>query len=95
MSSDDDVSSRHKALATYSRTVEPGGPEVVLYQPRVAPPSVQALVHRVKPGDRLDLIAQRYYGDPFQYWRIVDANQGFAPDELLEPGTTLVIPKGG
>ncbi len=28
----------------------------------------------VQAGDRLDLIANRAYGDPRQFWRIADAN---------------------
>jgi len=44
-------------------------------------------------GDRLDLLAARYFGDPLQYWRIADANPAPSPDELLEPGRVLIIPR--
>lgn len=54
--------------------------------------------HRVVPGDRLDLIAHRYYGDPAGAWRICDANAALDPEELVGPdavGTVLVIPVPG
>ena len=38
--------------------------------------------HEVVEGDRLDLIAARWYGDPELWWRIVDANPCGHPDEL-------------
>ena len=35
-------------------------------------------------GDRLDNLAQRYIGDPEQFWRLCDANGAMRPDELTE-----------
>ena len=40
--------------------------------------------HTVTEGDRLDVIAARYIGDPTQFWRICDANGAMRPDELTE-----------
>ena len=58
------------------------------------PPSVRT--HRVGPEDRLDLIAHRYLGVPEQYWRVVDANEGMLPPELVgEVGRRLRIPHNG
>ena len=85
-------SSRHAGLPTYVVPVGPEGQELTLYVPRTVPPTPAVLLHRVSAGDRLDLLAQRFFGDPLQYWRIVDANPSFAPEELLEPGTLLRIP---
>lgn len=51
--------------------------------------------HRVRAGDRLDLIAARYYGDPTASWRIAEANTALDPDELTGPAaeaTVLLIP---
>lgn len=49
--------------------------------------------HLVVAGDRLDLLAQHYYGDPLLAWRIADANRADNPTELtLEPGRVLKIP---
>jgi nucleoid-associated protein YgaU len=53
--------------------------------------------HTVTDGDRLDLIASRYLGDPELQWRICDANGAFRPKELVEEaGSTLriTLPEG-
>lgn len=41
--------------------------------------------HSVVQGDRLDLLAARYLGDPQLWWRIADANPAsdLDPDELI------------
>jgi nucleoid-associated protein YgaU len=40
--------------------------------------------HLVVAGDRLDLLAQRYFGDPLLSWRIADANRAGDPSRLVE-----------
>jgi phage tail protein X len=66
--------------------------------PRVPPPHAAGIAlarHRVEVGDRLDLIAFRYYGDPAGAWQICDANAALDPDDLVGPaavGTVIVIP---
>lgn len=72
--------------ARRERTIE-------LLTPRFAARQPLAFVHQVVSTDRLDLIAARYYGDPLQAWRIVDANPCKSPDELLVPGRLLRIPR--
>lgn len=48
--------------------------------------------HTVRQGDRLDLIAAKYLGDPLMFWLICDANGAIRPNELVEtPGTVLNI----
>jgi nucleoid-associated protein YgaU len=84
-------SSRHEHLGTYR--AGKGSAELELFQPRFAARTERALEHRVVAGDRLDLLAARYFGDPLQFWRIADANSSSSPDELLEPGRVLVIPR--
>ena len=43
-------------------------------------------------GDRLDLIAAKYLGDPLMAWLICDANGAMAPYDLVKtPGTVLAI----
>ncbi|MEJ2862570.1 tail protein X [Actinomycetospora flava] len=58
--------------------------------------TVAALAHhRVLTGDRLDLLAARYYGDSTAWWRIAEANDALDPDTLTGPdavGAVLVIP---
>ncbi len=69
------------------------GRELVYKRLRVIPKTTGVLTHRVSPEDRLDLIAHRFFGDPEQFWRIVDANDGTMPPELVEDvGRRLVIP---
>ena len=43
-------------------------------------------------GDRLDLIAAKYLGDPLIFWLICDANGAIEPETLVEtPGTVVNI----
>ncbi|GLZ48204.1 hypothetical protein Acsp06_43890 [Actinomycetospora sp. NBRC 106375] len=79
-----------------------GGSREVRYVRRRPLPPPDSLVvlarHRVLDGDRLDLIAARYYGDPTASWRIAEANTAFDPDALTGPdavGSVLVIPVPG
>ncbi|TNJ35863.1 LysM domain-containing protein [Arenimonas terrae] len=48
--------------------------------------------HSVVEGDRLDLLASRYFSDPEQYWKLCDANGALRPDALVEAiGRSLSI----
>lgn len=48
--------------------------------------------HLVTQGERLDIIASHYLGDPEQFWRICDANGVLRPEDLTEkPGKRLRI----
>jgi nucleoid-associated protein YgaU len=53
----------------------------------------KALTYVVKEGDRLDLLAYRFYGDPTKFWLICDANQPMFPFELMDPGRRIIIPQ--
>lgn len=87
-----DPSSRHQDLERYEVVLAPGAEPVELYVPRVVPDARASQVHRVNAGDRLDLLAHRFFGDPFQYWRIADANPTLTPDDALDPGAVIAIP---
>jgi nucleoid-associated protein YgaU len=67
----------------------------VPYLKRRFPASAEAATvvveHTVVAGDRLDLRAARYLGDPTQSWRLCDANGAFRPEELEEVGRVIVI----
>jgi hypothetical protein len=53
-----------------------------------------ALVYQVKEGDRLDLLAWRFFHDPRKWWLIADANPGtLDPADLLQPGKSIVTPR--
>ncbi|MES2639548.1 MAG: hypothetical protein V4850_08680 [Myxococcota bacterium] len=93
------TSSRFDAHPTWRAAV--AGRQVELYAPRRAASlgtrgaaeADEAGWHTVAAGERLDLIAQRWYGDPLQSWRILDANEAAAPTELETVGRRLRIPR--
>jgi len=87
-----DPSSRHGKLPSYEVILAPGAAPIELFQPRTIPVPAQSVVHTVRAEDRLDLLANRYYGDPFQYWRIADANPALTPEDVLDPGAQISIP---
>ena len=87
-----DPSSRHNDLGTYLVVLAPGTDPVELYEPRTTTIPAASVVHTVVAPDRLDLLANRYFGDPFQFWRIADANPALSPEDVLDPGMTIAIP---
>ena len=88
------ATSRYAATPT-AKIVTPEGRTVVYLRRRFAPPPeslAPLLEHSVSQGDRLDILAAQYLGDPEQFWRLCDANNALDPDELTEgPGRVLVI----
>lgn len=89
----EDSSSRHSQLATYKRPVSNSKPAVTLYQPRIRRAQETDRYHYVSAGERLDLLAYRYYNDPYLFWRVADANPSVAIEGLVEAGRTLTITK--
>ncbi|MFS8203785.1 hypothetical protein ACLVWQ_34575 [Streptomyces sp. CWNU-52B] len=52
--------------------------------------------HTVSSGERPDLLGQRYFGDPAQWWQIADANPVLDPRELTdEAGQVIEVPLPG
>lgn len=48
--------------------------------------------HTVTRGDRLDLIAAKYLGDPLMFWLLCDANGAIRPNSLIAtPGSVVAI----
>ena len=88
--------SRYCASKTLSYT-GPNGQAITYLARRFVPqpgaPNFATIAtHTVKQGDRLDLIAAKYLGDPLMFWLICDANGAIKPEDLVEtPGTTLNI----
>ncbi len=63
------------------------GRKIIYIRRRFVPPPERfelLLEHLVTQGERLDLIAAQYLGDPEQFWRLCDANGAIRPDELTE-----------
>tara|TARA_B100001250_G_C19684694_1_gene737486 strand:+ start:25 stop:330 length:306 start_codon:yes stop_codon:yes gene_type:complete len=51
------------------------------------------IIHTVRPGERLDLLAYKYYGDVGLWWVISRANRLDPSDIGLDASTELRIPK--
>lgn len=51
-----------------------------------------AASHQLQPGETLDRLAARYYGDPFRWRPIAEAN-GITDPFALRPGIILDIPR--
>ncbi|MDI3403659.1 hypothetical protein QIS96_07445 [Streptomyces sp. B-S-A6] len=79
----------------------PDGTEVRYAKRRLLPPIEETAdgdtqTHTVSTGERPDLLGQRYFGDPSQWWQIADANPVLDPRELTEePGRQVDIPLAG
>ncbi len=58
----------------------------------IRPPDMPVASIKVQAGDRLDLIAERAYGEPRQFWRVADANPSADHTTLTEPiGRRLIL----
>jgi hypothetical protein len=82
-----DQTSRYYNLSTTTLSMVDGGVsrEIKYVQRRFIPSTdgmITAVEHLVVQGDRLDNIAARYIGDPTLFWKICDANEVLAPEEL-------------
>jgi len=90
------IDSRYHGFSTLSYT-GPDGQTVSYLARRIvpqpgAPNYATVSQHTVKQGDRLDLLAAKYLGDPLIFWLICDANGAIRPDQLVEtPGAVLNI----
>ncbi|WP_068403274.1 hypothetical protein [Kribbia dieselivorans] len=86
--------------STYTPATSPGEepvPIAFLRRRLVPPPERFATVseHACTEGDRRDLLAARYLGDPQLWWRIADANGILDPAGMTEPpGRRLRITLG-
>jgi nucleoid-associated protein YgaU len=57
-----------------------------------APNYATVAQHTVTRGDRLDLIAAKYLGDPLMFWLLCDANGAIRPYDLVAtPGSVINI----
>ena len=77
--------------------VSPEGEAITYLARRIVPQSgapnfATVAQHTVRQGDRLDLIAAKYLGDPLMFWLICDANGAIDPRDLVaSPGRVLNI----
>lgn len=67
--------------------------KTLLYPPADTLRRLPSTTFTAKAGDRLDLIADRFYGDASLWWAVARAN-GLEGDSLhVEGGTRLTIPR--
>jgi hypothetical protein len=88
--------SRYHGSSTLSYTAPDGQTYTYLarrFVPQPGTPNFATVArHTVKQGDRLDLLAATYLGDPLMFWLICDANGAIRPGVLVEAqGTVLNI----
>ena len=83
--------SRYSKTGTLEVT-GPGGQPVKALALRVIPDRPAGFFHTFHAGERLDLLAFRYYRNPEKFWLIADANPEMDPEDLLQPGRLLRIP---
>ncbi len=85
--------SRYKDISNYT-AIDASGRASQTKSLRWIPNTPGTFIHTVKEGDRLDLLAFKYYGTPTKWWLICDANPDtiFPTDLLKEPGRKIIIP---
>lgn len=76
--------SRYRNLPE-STLLNPRGERLLGKELRIIPPTPPRFLHTVSQGDRLDLLAFKYYGDPTRWWQVCDANPKLPfPTDLLD-----------
>lgn len=78
------ANSRYLGVAT-STLVAADGSTITYVQRRFIPQPgqlAQLQQHAVVQGDRLDVLAAQYLGNPQLFWRICDANGAMRPQDL-------------
>jgi hypothetical protein len=75
------ANSRYAKLQSYTVTM-PDGRQVSATRLPFSNPQPPAGFHARQQGDRLDLLAARYFADPTLFWRLCDADNAPVPDAL-------------
>jgi hypothetical protein len=85
--------SRYLNAGTYTVTTSSGQ---VVTVTRLPPPQTAPVVgyYRRLQGQRLDLVANRYVGDPTAFWKLCDANGSVVPDALAGHALIAIPGKG-
>jgi nucleoid-associated protein YgaU len=76
--------SRYLGIPTSTLTTADGRTVAYVQRRFVPQPEQLAQVqqHKVTQGERLDVIAAQYLGDPELFWRIADANRAMRAEDL-------------
>lgn len=88
---DIDKKSRYTTTALVSWT-HPSGEVFELRALREIPDRTSVFAATPVAGDRLDLLAARFYRDPLLFWRIADAADHLDPFDIVVPGEPVAIP---
>jgi hypothetical protein len=83
--------SRYENVGVYTAT-DADGRTVVALSLRVIPTTPAGYYHTVVDGERLDNLGYTFYRNPEKFWLIADANTAMDPEDLIEPGRTILIP---
>jgi nucleoid-associated protein YgaU len=70
----------------------PSGEQFELRELREIPHRPSVFSATPVAGDRLDLLAARFYRDPLLFWRIADAADYLDPFDIVAPGEPVPIP---
>ncbi len=85
--------SRYYGLAPSTYTTADG--RTITYTSRrfIPQPQNYATIstHTVVQGERVDVMATQFFGDPLLYWRLCDANLAVRPDDLEATGLVLRV----
>jgi hypothetical protein len=82
--------SRYAAVPTVEAPAS-GGRTVTAVTLRLLP-ATDGEPYVVLENDRLDLIADRSYGDATRFWRVADANSELDARRLIEAGRDIDLP---
>ena len=70
----------------------PSGESQELRDLREIPPTPAVFSLTAVEGDRLDLLADRYYRDPLRFWKICDASDHLDPFDIIAVNQPVAIP---
>lgn len=86
--------SRYSNVYTYEEDWVKRGGRVTAFNIRTLEKidTTDALKHTWVEGDRLDILAHRYYGDTQYWWFILDANPKYMEESEIRNGDVLLIP---
>jgi nucleoid-associated protein YgaU len=86
------TSSSRYADSTLALVSSSRGPNLTVVPSQAKEWAFTFTYHQVTGSDRLDLLAQQYYGDPHLWWEIADANPEILDFTVLTAGQTIRIP---
>ena len=88
-----DSKSRYLKADTYE-VKDKRGRTVRVVAPPAPPEQLLLGLHLLKQGERLDLLAAKYLGDPAGYWRIAEQNEVMLSEALTEASEIEIPVKG-